>query len=140
MLGGHSLRAIRLVGKIQAELSAKIKLSEIFAQPTIATLAPIVEQQASRHPALLQSIPGIEIAETYAVSNAQRRLWVLNQLEEDSIAYNMPEAIRLEGALEVAALEQAFQTLFNRHEILRTRFISLAGATRQVIDLSLIHI
>ncbi|MCB0566313.1 MAG: amino acid adenylation domain-containing protein, partial [Phaeodactylibacter sp.] len=64
----------------------------------------------------------------------QRRLWVLSRLEEGLAAYNMPSAIRIEGALNVEALEKALEGLANRHEILRTRFVAEEdGEPRQVI-------
>ena len=42
-IGGHSLRAIRLLALIQVQLAAEIKLSQFFAQPTIAELAKLIE-------------------------------------------------------------------------------------------------
>ena len=129
-LGGHSLRAIRLLALIQARLGAKINLSQVFAQPTIAGLAPIVSRQAQLHSALLASIPLVEPQADYALSNAQRRLWVLDQMEGASMAYNIPAAIRLSGNLDRAALEKAFQLLFDRHESLRTNFVE----ARQVVS------
>ena len=128
-MGGHSLRAIRLVSLIQQQLGAKIKLTQIFTHPTIAELAREVRSLATLHPSLLKSIPPTAAAENYALSNAQRRLWVIDQMEEEQIAYNMPAAIRLNGELDKQALELSIQLLFQRHESLRTNFVE----GRQVI-------
>ena len=122
-IGGHSLRAIRLISLIQQQLSAKIKLTQIFAHPTIAELAPEISKLASLHPSLLPPIPRIAIQESYALSNAQRRLWVLDQMEENQVAYNMPAAFKLKGKLDIQALEQTINLLFQRHESLRTNFV-----------------
>lgn len=54
------------------------------------------------------------------LSFAQQRLWFLNQLEPNSTAYNFPIALRLTGALNVAALEQSINEVMRRHEALRT--------------------
>ncbi|MCB0615747.1 MAG: amino acid adenylation domain-containing protein, partial [Phaeodactylibacter sp.] len=131
-LGGHSLRAIRLVSLVHQQLSVELKLSQVFAHPTVAGLAT----QVSEHelPLVLQAIPQVAPAEHYALSNAQRRLWVLHQMDEHLTAYNMPAALRLAGRLDTAALEQAFALLFERHEILRTRFVAVNGEGRQLID------
>ena len=74
-LGGHSLRAIRLLSLIRETLGAEISLKDIFAQPTIAGQAGLIAvstQSAS------EQIPLAEPAADYALSNAQRRLWVLS--------------------------------------------------------------
>ncbi len=56
------------------------------------------------------------------LSFAQQRLWFLDQLEPGSAAYNIPLAFRIDGALDSAALQHAFDEIIQRHEILRTTF------------------
>ncbi|NIG57744.1 non-ribosomal peptide synthetase, partial [Chitinophaga sp. Cy-1792] len=68
------------------------------------------------------AIPALPQADSYPLSPAQQRLWVLSQFREGNIAYNIPGVYVLEGALDVMALEQAFRQLPARHEILRTVF------------------
>ncbi|WP_276485401.1 MupA/Atu3671 family FMN-dependent luciferase-like monooxygenase [Paraflavitalea pollutisoli] len=60
--------------------------------------------------------------ESYPLSSAQNRLWILCQFEGASRAYNMPGVYVLEGKMDVSALEDAFGALVARHEILRTSF------------------
>ncbi|MBV4487254.1 amino acid adenylation domain-containing protein [Pseudomonas sp. SWRI153] len=62
------------------------------------------------------------IAERDGLSYAQQRMWFLWQLDPTSAAYNLPMAVRLDGQLQVEALEQAFSRLVARHECLRTTF------------------
>lgn len=57
------------------------------------------------------------------LSFAQQRLWFMQQLEPENIAYNMMSVLRLEGTLDRAALETALNGLVARHEPLRTRYI-----------------
>ncbi|TGE21485.1 amino acid adenylation domain-containing protein [Hymenobacter aquaticus] len=59
---------------------------------------------------------------SYALSPSQYRLWVLSQLEDALVAYNMPAAKRLTGPLDVASFEKALHAVVARHEILRTVF------------------
>ncbi|WP_226507526.1 condensation domain-containing protein, partial [Pseudomonas sp. MWU16-30317] len=68
------------------------------------------------------------------LSYAQRRQWVLWQLEPDSAAYNLPVALRLTGPLHVEALGRSFSALIARHETLRTRFAEVDGLPVQVIE------
>ncbi|MEP7242923.1 MAG: amino acid adenylation domain-containing protein [Gammaproteobacteria bacterium] len=68
------------------------------------------------------------------VSYAQERLWFLEQLGLVGATYNMPMTLRLEGELNVAALERSLTELIRRHESLRTRFESVSGSPIQTID------
>src|SRR3954463_7211156 len=66
-------------------------------------------------------------AASHPLSYAQQRLWVLDQLEPGSAAYNISLALRLKGALDVEALRRAFEEVVRRHEVLRTTFVSDGG-------------
>ncbi|MEI6412517.1 MAG: condensation domain-containing protein, partial [Bacteroidota bacterium] len=93
--------------------------------PTIAALAERVIAESKVNFKTLASIPTVKESTDYALSNAQRRLWVIDQMSETAeahAAYNMPAALRLRGDLDIAALERVFDLLFERHEILRTQF------------------
>jgi amino acid adenylation domain-containing protein len=67
------------------------------------------------------------------LSFAQQRLWFLDQLEPGNAAYNIPAAVRLEGHLDVAALERTLNEIVRRHEVLRTVFIADSGQPRQLV-------
>ena len=61
-------------------------------------------------------------------SFCQQRLWFMNELNPNSSTYNAPFALRLTGPLNREALQQAVQTIFTRHEVLRTCFDCPGGA------------
>ena len=67
------------------------------------------------------------------LSFAQQRLWFVQQLSPDNDSYNMLEALRLDGALNIVALEQSLNELVRRHEILRTTFPTVDGKPIQKI-------
>src|ERR1051325_7984853 len=84
----------------------------------------VVENQAiPRRPARLYA----------PLSFAQQRLWFLHQLEPDSIAYNMPTALRLTGQLNTGALAWTINEIIRRHESLRTTFRLVDNEPVQVI-------
>ncbi len=67
------------------------------------------------------------------LSFAQQRLWFLNQLEPSSPFYNISAALRLKGVLNIPALENSFNEIIRRHEVLRTVFTVVDGQPIQVV-------
>lgn len=130
-LGGHSLKATKLMSRIHKEFNVKLRLLELFNHPDLRSQGALI---ASKESELYSVIPQLEIQESYPLSLMQRRLWVLSQLEEANIAYNMPGAYVFKGDLDVSSLEASFRTLISRHEILRTYFKKdTSGDVRQYI-------
>ncbi len=70
---------------------------------------------------------------TFPLSFAQQRLWFLDQLEPGSPLYNVPQAIRMSGALNPQALQKSLETIVARHESLRTTFMMVDGSPVQVV-------
>ena len=118
-LGGHSLKATILISRIQKELDVKVPLSEIFNFPTIKGLAGYIGTAAGDR---YVSIETAEKKEYYGLSPAQRRLYVLQQMEEKRTSYNMFHVVVLKGEVSKKRLEEVFRKLIGRHESLRTSF------------------
>ncbi|MFD0201595.1 MULTISPECIES: non-ribosomal peptide synthetase [Saccharothrix] len=69
----------------------------------------------------------------YPLSFGQQRLWFLDRFSPGSAVYNVPVALRLRGALDVAALRRALDVLVNRHASLRTTFPDSGGEPVQLV-------
>jgi hypothetical protein len=83
----------------------------------------------------VNSIPKRDREDNLPLSFSQQRLWFIQQLDPESSAYNVPSALRLQGNLNIVALQQTLTQLVERHEILRSRFILNAEKQPiQVID------
>ena len=67
-------------------------------------------------------------------SISQRRFWLLDQLYPGNTALNIPLAFQFAGPLDLDVLERAINAMVERHEILRTSFSQVDGATKQVIQ------
>ncbi|MFA0960198.1 amino acid adenylation domain-containing protein [Roseivirga sp. BDSF3-8] len=82
----------------------------------------------------ISEIRQIPSASSYPLSNAQTRLYVASQVEEASVAYNMPKTITMDGLEDRESFEKAVHYTIARHEILRTVFrINNEGEIRQYV-------
>ncbi|PKM21189.1 MAG: hypothetical protein CVV11_06960, partial [Gammaproteobacteria bacterium HGW-Gammaproteobacteria-15] len=128
-LGGHSLLAARMVAAISRHLGCQLGVAQVFKTPVLADLADIAERlpQTTAN-TVLQRQPADALI---PLSYAQQRLWLVDQLEGSSAHYNMPFAYRLQGGLNIAALQAAFLQLVERHAILRTHIIKTAEGPLQ---------
>ncbi|HLP46994.1 MAG TPA: amino acid adenylation domain-containing protein, partial [Candidatus Kapabacteria bacterium] len=118
-LGGHSLKAVIMLSKVHRELNVKVTLAEIFRTPTVKGLADFVRKSL---PDRYASIEPAEKKEYYELSSAQKRLYILQQIDWQSTAYNMPEVIPLGEEPDIRRLQATFKQLIERHESLRTSF------------------
>ncbi|NOQ25911.1 MAG: amino acid adenylation domain-containing protein, partial [Bacteroidales bacterium] len=121
-IGGHSLKATILVSKIHKELSVKLPLKEIFRQQTIKKMAACISEVSKLS---YSSITFAEKKEYYALSSAQKRLYFIQQMDIQSISYNMPIVIPMGLGIKTESLENAFAGLVSRHESFRTSFITI---------------
>ncbi|AOM80159.1 non-ribosomal peptide synthetase [Pedobacter steynii] len=118
-LGGHSLKAVNLINQISKEMGAGLRLKDVFNYPTIRGLGELPEFGTRSQ---YQGIGKAAKQPYYRLSSAQKRMYLLYQLDRESLAYNMPHLFRLEGAVDLVRLEDAFSRLISRHGILRTVF------------------
>jgi len=142
-LGGHSLKANRIVGKVLKEMGATLSLRSLFENPTVAQLAAVLESAGTQ---AFEPIEALPQAAHYPLSFAQGSLYLYNALEEQEHAVsNMPMAVALEGQLNLEALQKAFNAVVNRHESLRTTFKQVNQQPVQVVaqpgsqPLSIVH-
>ena len=133
-IGGHSLNGRQVLNRIEKEFGTSLEFDDLFQYNTVKGLAAKIDTLLHQG-----SIQGYEVIrplgkqDYYDVSHAQKRFWILNSFGKVKEAYNVPGGYYFTGPVDVPALEKAFNTLIERHESLRTTFISVAGEPKQVI-------
>jgi acyl carrier protein len=129
-LGGHSLNAIQLTSRLHKLLNIKTDISMIFKYPSIKKLAQalVLEKQSQYN-----EIKRLQEHKFYKLSHAQKRFWILSRFKDGNEAYNMYNAFRIEGELNKDAFKRAFNSVIERHEILRTVFEEIDGEPYQKI-------
>ncbi|TSB21208.1 amino acid adenylation domain-containing protein, partial [Streptomyces benahoarensis] len=128
-LGGHSLKATRLVNRIRRLLDMSLPVNAVFDAPTPATLAARLDDVGAGRPRLVPA----RRPERLPLSAAQRRLWFLHELEETGTSYNVALTIRLAGPLDRDALSAALADLTDRQEVLRTVYRQADGEPYQQV-------
>ncbi len=132
-LGGHSLLATRVLSRLREVLQADLPLRTLFEATTIAELAPLVEAALAASRTELPPLRRQPREELPPLSFSQERLWFLDQLQPGTAVYNIPGAVRMAGALDVASLHRSLSEVVRRHEALRTVFTLDAGRPAQRI-------
>ncbi|MDP4196680.1 MAG: amino acid adenylation domain-containing protein, partial [Bacteroidota bacterium] len=133
-LGGHSLLAAQVISRIRETFNVDIPLRSIFENPTVASLAKVVERSKAASSGLsIPPIMKVSRDQKLPLSFAQQRLWFLEQLEPDSPFYNIPEIYKIKGEVDFETLQKSLNFVIKRHEVLRTIFISEEGIPRQIV-------
>nr|WP_255325557.1 non-ribosomal peptide synthase/polyketide synthase [Rhodococcus ruber] len=130
-LGGNSLIATQVVSRIGAALDASVPLRVLFETSTVEAFAAEVGRQigtGARRP--LEAAPR---PERVPLSLAQQRYWFLNQFDTSSAVDNIPFAVRLQGELDLAAMQAAVRDVIGRHEMLRTYYPDPDGGPHQIV-------
>lgn len=88
-------------------------------------------QERLRRAQQVRSIPRFSEHGLHPLSPAQRRLWILHQLEPDNPTTHRPLALRLRGPLDTEMLHAVLHTIIQRHAVLRTIYVERDGVPWQ---------
>ncbi len=129
-LGGDSLSLISIVAHIRKELDIELPLTQMYDNPTVRELSRCVKDAEKR---LYVPLEPAGERPYYPVSSAQKRIFLLNQIENAGTSYNMPLAAFIDGNLDIGRLENVFKVLVKRHDSFRTSFGLIDGVPVQRI-------
>ncbi|NBI31018.1 non-ribosomal peptide synthetase [Chengkuizengella marina] len=134
-LGGDSILALKIVNQISQKSNITVSVTDLLQHETIQKLAiymeELLDQQLEEREKI--EIPKVESSEVYHLSSAQKRMYILHQLDGKQTNYNMPKAMIIKGQLNQAKFEDALRGLISHHESLRTSFEMADGEPVQRI-------
>jgi amino acid adenylation domain-containing protein len=130
-LGGNSLIATRVAARLGAALSTRVPVRTLFEATTVADLAAVLTGRAGSGAGIALTCG--ERPARIPLSAAQQRMWLLNRLDPESAAYNIPIAVRLTGDVDAGALAAAVTDVLDRHEVLRTAYPAVDGIGHQAV-------
>jgi acyl transferase domain-containing protein len=130
-LGGDSLKAMGIISKIHKQLNVSVPLIQFFSCPTIQGLTDYIEKSDK---SAFMAIHTAEKREYYPLSSVQMRLYILQEMEENNIVYNLPNAMEFIGDLQRALLLDSVNKTIQRHESFRTSFVTINGNPVQKIS------
>ncbi|MGE5500235.1 MAG: amino acid adenylation domain-containing protein, partial [Syntrophothermus sp.] len=138
-LGGHSLKAARIISRIRKVTGETISLRTLFNNPTVSLLADAIRKEKN---AGIKNYHDMQIEKSkkrnnnlkeFEMSFSQQRLWFLEEMSPGEGIFNLPLALRLVGELNFEALRASLSEIIKRHESLRTVFISVNEQPFQVV-------
>ncbi len=127
-LGGHSLKAIALVSDIYRELAVELKVSDVFRHPTVRALARRIGELDDK--GAFGIIEPVAITESVPASSVQARMFLLQQMEPTSTAYNVASGFAVAPGISRDAVAAAFATLVARYDAFRCSFTLDGTAAR----------
>jgi amino acid adenylation domain-containing protein/non-ribosomal peptide synthase protein (TIGR01720 family) len=131
-LGGDSLLGIQLINEIHRQFNKKITFQDLFDKPRICDLLPLLTERKEQTYSGIQTLNKSGLS---ALSYGQRRLWILHQMQDNPIAYNMYECYQFDGDLKLNNFKDSLNKLIVRHPSLRTVIINSNGQPmQQVLD------
>ncbi len=130
-LGGHSLKITTLLLRLERLYNTKMQVSEFLKNSTVSLLSEYISKKDK---CVMERIPSAPETKVYPLSATQKRLYFLQKMNPESTSYNMVESLLLEGNIDIEKIESTFKKLVQRHESLRTCFVSYEGEIYQQIS------
>ena len=132
-IGGDSLTAMEVIGRVREELQVELPLLAFFEDPTITHLAAVVDELSATTEATAPILRNADRSE-FPVSYSQQVFWLLEQQNPGTGRYNTARIFRIRGEVDPAVLERAINELCRRNEILRVRFVHTANGLFQLVQ------
>lgn len=135
-LGGDSIYSSVIANRISEIIGVKFNMTDLFSNANIEALAQYIQSnylKDNRQTNVYAPIVPAKKADFYPLSPAQKRIYILSQLNKSYLSYNQPSARMIDGVFDVTKCETIFKKLVKRHEAFRTQFKMREGEPCQII-------
>lgn len=135
-MGADSLMLMRLQSEVEVQTSTRLTLGDLFEHTSIYQLSKFIEPQTTDQSSNSMKYPKLEaIADKawYPASFAQKRMFLAQRRQPESVSYNQYRVTLMETRIEAERMELAARKMIRRHEILRTALINKDGDIVQYI-------
>ncbi|MGE6226491.1 amino acid adenylation domain-containing protein [Paenibacillus chitinolyticus] len=135
--GGNSLKAAYAAARLQEAFGVELTLTELFLHDSVSSLAALLEQKAKEGAGTASIMPPVAKAEerrVYPATSAQKRLFILEELNPGLLNYHLPFSVQVKGPLDIERFRAAWRALIERHPALRTSFYREEGHVMQRIE------
>ncbi|TMN35576.1 hypothetical protein CWB89_17190, partial [Pseudoalteromonas piscicida] len=131
-LGGQSLLAIELANQIRQQLNIELPVRYIFASENLLALTKTIAEHSDAVSELhIQPQPKRGLA--LELSSSERRLWLVDRLQDSSSEYNMCAAFSIDSSIRIEVLEQVFEAIIERHEPLRSVYFEIKSEVKRIV-------
>ncbi|WP_336779439.1 amino acid adenylation domain-containing protein [Paenibacillus illinoisensis] len=128
-LGGNEQSAVHIITKVSSRLGFQLPQNMIEETGTVSqmsadTMEQILIRSSKQSISFPKTIEGFKTKQNvYPLSANQKRLWLLEQIDNLNAAYNIPAYLSITGKIDLDLLKKAFAEVIARHDMLRTKII-----------------
>lgn len=126
-LGGHSLTAARVVGRLGESGHSGAALRDIFRDPTVAGVAELIHGTGRPAGQPAGRTTGSGATGTPVLTDAQRRIWFIEQAEGPSALYAIPVVLQVAGSLDLDAFHAALVDTVSAYPALHHSYPDAGG-------------
>lgn len=126
-LGGDSIFGMKMINRVNNTMSLNITITELLRNFSVSKFSEYLDNKYLNNrevqiTEVIQPIVPIIQKEYYETSSAQKRMYLLNKVEDTGLGYNITVVQYINGELDKNQFEKAFAQLVERHESFRTSF------------------
>ena len=129
-IGGNSLSALMVLNRIEKSTGIRLTMGDFFNNNTSRKLAKHMYKTGVTGSSNVR----LRKKEYYLMSSVQKRMYILNEVENVGLAYNNPMCFKIPQAFQIEKLYETFVNIIERNEIFRTIFYIEDGEYRQKVE------